>query len=450
MESSREFKDMLEDKIVDFLDFIEEDYLPFLIIGHRDADGLISSSIIAKLLYEKKIPFVFRLLNSLDAKEIKETAFSKIIIADFQVKEEISRLGENKRILVIDHHPPIGDTEKLLVINPYLMGLDGKYDCCCSTLAYILVSHVDDFFIYLAPLAIAGALEDRQDLDERRYFRKINKLVLEEAEEAALISKSMGLVCYSSFSENLAKVFSLMLEPFNMRTFNDHEKSFKFLLECGVSKEILNKRFSELDEKSHSEIFKSLARKMLKEGFDPMIIERIYGYNYVTNAYGKSKNLRQMAKAIDFLARSMNIDTWLLAILEDKLSSFDFSKYFDEYINLIHRILVSAFSEKKYKQYNKFLHFHVEGKYYNFIGSFANLLVASDLKGDVIVFSSETEEGLLKISLRTRKKDIDLGNIAFSIANKLAGNGGGHKDAAGLIIASDKLNDFLSVLDSVL
>jgi single-stranded DNA-specific DHH superfamily exonuclease len=54
----------LENVIESIIDFIEEDFSPVFIASHYDADGLASAIILAKIFYQKKIPFVLRLINS--------------------------------------------------------------------------------------------------------------------------------------------------------------------------------------------------------------------------------------------------------------------------------------------------------------------------------------------------------------------------------------------------
>jgi len=163
----------LESKILRAIEFIEEDYSPIFIVSHYDTDGLSAALILIKILYNKKIPFVFRTVSSLDEVEnVKESAFNRIILIDFQISEEIITLSKYKRILMIDHHQ-ILDYDiygQMMLLNPYLFQIDGNKDACSSCIAYLLAKSIDESLVYLSPLALAGALEDKQDVAEKRFF----------------------------------------------------------------------------------------------------------------------------------------------------------------------------------------------------------------------------------------------------------------------------------------
>src|SRR5579875_793997 len=440
-----------ESKLENFTKFFDEDFLPFLLVGHYDADGLISLSIIAKLLYIKKIPFIFRISEVLNANEIKESAFYKIIIVDFQITEEISKIGEEKRILVIDHHPIRGDAERLMVIHPVVLGINDDVSSCSSTLSYLLARCIDDSFIELSPLAIAGALEDRLDREDKRGFRGINKIVLEEAEEVGLINKEEGLICYGDFSETLLDVLVHSFEPFFPNLFSSRESALEYLKGCDIANDLLDKPLNEIQKEQQAEIGKKLAKRMLKEGFRASIIEKIYGYNYSTSMHSKYRNLRFIAKSIDFIARSMNYGEFIDVLFKDRLHHFSFEKYFNEYINVIDKILLRSMREKRKKEYKKLYFLSFEGKIDRYVGSFANLLSSSNINKPVIVIASEFGKDMYKLSLRSNNSiDADLGSLASIISKKLNGSGGGHKHASGAIVPKENLNAFLEELDASL
>jgi RecJ-like exonuclease len=441
----------INSKFENISSFFEEDFLPFLIVAHYDADGLISSSILAKLLFNEKIPFVLRISENLKPNELLESAFSKIIILDFQLKEDLAKIGEEKRILVIDHHPIKGDKEKVNLIHPSIFGYENEFDACSSTLSYLLAKHFDDSFIDLAPFVICGMLEDRHDREEKRSFRGLNKIVLDEAEEAGLINKKEGLISYCEFNEPLYKVVSLMFDPFMPNIFSSKERTIDFLKACGISESLINKNFEELNEKDHAEISQKIAIRLLNEGFKAAKVERIFGMNYELLVYSKSKNLRLIGKSIDYLARSLNYEGFIEALFNDKLYRFNFNQYFDECVSFISRIFLPLFQEKRIKEYKKFVLLKFEGKIDRFVGLFANLISASNITKHVVAVSSEFSKDEYKISFRAEEgSKYDLGSIVSNIAKNYQGSGGGHSSAAGAIIPKDYLEDFLEEFDNAL
>lgn len=438
----------LEESINKILDLIDEDPLPFLILAHYDSDGLISSSIIAKILYDKKLPFVLRIVDELNVEEIKESSFNKVILLDLQVKEELNRLGEEKRIISIDHHPLKVDHSKILCFNPYLFGYDGNSDACASTLAYLIAKEYDDSLIDLAPLVLVASLEDRQDIAENRNFKGINKNILEESEEAGLIDKGLGIISYLNFDESFLKSFSLLFEPFIHDIFDDLKKCEEFLKECGLKNEMINKKFSEMETEEHAMIAKAIASKLLKKGYSPSSIERIYGYNFRVYNLGKYTNLRYISKSINYISRSMNYDKFLKYFLKENISKLNFESYFNEYISLIKNFLISIIKEKKIKEYKNFIYAAFPKRLEKFVGDFAYLISSSNIEKEYFVFASDHDEIFVKISIRSRSQSkVDLGEISSSLAKNLEGSGGGHRNASGALIPKKNFDAFLKDLD---
>lgn len=441
----------LESKLETYIKFFDEDFLPFLLIGHYDADGLISLSIIAKILYQRRIPFILRISETLNVNEIKESAFSKIVILDFQLNEEIIKVAEEKRILLIDHHPLKSETEKLLLLHPSILGINDEYSACSSTLAYLVARNIDDSFVDLSPLAIAGALEDKMDIEEKRSFRGINKLVLDEAEEAGLINKEEGLICYTDFSDTIPKIISLSFEPFFPNLFSSQEKAMEYLKRCDIDNKYFNKSYNEISKNEIAEITKKIAKQLLKEGYSASLVEKLYGYNFITSLHIKHRNLRFIAKSIDYLARSSNFSDFLNSLFNERLYRFPFEKYFNEYISLIERTLLKWIYEKKTKEYKKLFYLKFEGKIDRFVGSFANLLISSNINKPVIVIASEFSDEEYKLSLRANEAFTgDLASLVSIIAKKHGGNGGGHRKACGAIIPKAYIEDFLEELNDSL
>ena len=442
----------LENVIESIIDFIEEDFSPVFIASHYDADGLASAIILAKIFYQKKIPFVLRLINShYDIEEIYDYPYNRIIIADMSYNSIIKKIAKKKKIVLIDHHQfdTTLDYSELIFLNPYLFNYDGNNDASSSTLCYLIAKQIDEFNIDLSIIALAGAIGDKQDVTENRFFKGINLDVYNEAEEAGLISKQLGLVSYSNLNDNLINTFSLIFEPFIFEIFNNAEAAKDFLRKCEIDEKFFNVKLNEINEKEQIEICKKVAKKLLKEGYFHYYVGRLFGFNYKI-FYNKINNLRQLFLILDLSGRY----NYYMDIIKNFLvNKIDLNKLFNDYINIVKNNLENIFKRKKDKEYKSF--FYVDLLNINnerIVGNILDLLISSNISNkDVFVGASQSKHGIkLSFRLRNKEKEINLGEKVREVAKKFNGIGGGHKEAAGAIIATEYLNNFLSTFDSIL
>jgi len=442
----------IESIVGNIVDFIEGDYSPIFIATHYDADGLASALILSKILYQKKIPFILRLVNShRDIEEFQDYPYNRIIIADMSFNEIIKKLSKNKKIVLIDHHQFDSslDYSEFIFLNPYLFNYDGNSDFSSSTLCYLIAKQIDENNIDLSIIALAGALGDKQDVAENRFFKGINLNVYNDAEEAGLISRQLGLISYTSLSENLLNTFSLILEPFMLETFNNIQHSKDFLKKCEINEKFFNVKLSEINEKDQIEICKKIAKEMLKEGFPHYYVGRLFGFNYKI-FYNKINNLRQLSLILDFSGRYNNYNDIIKYLFFGKI---DISKILTNYLSIVKNNLENIIKRKKIKEYKNL--FYVDLLNMNnerIVGIILDLLVSSNISNkDVFVGASQSKYGLkLSFRLRNKEKEINLGEKVREVAKKFNSIGGGHKEAAGAIISENSLENFLLSFDSSL
>jgi len=341
------------------------------------------------------------------------------------------------------------DYSEFIFLNPYLFNYDGNSDFSSSTLLYLIAKQIDENNIDLSIIALAGALGDKQDVAENRFFKGINLNVYNDAEEAGLISRQLGLISYTSLSENLLNTFSLILEPFMLETFNNIQHSKDFLKKCEINEKFFNVKLSEINEKDQIEICKKIAKEMLKEGFPHYYVGRLFGFNYKI-FYNKINNLRQLSLILDFSGRYNNYNDIIKYLFFGKI---DISKILTNYLSIVKNNLENIIKRKKIKEYKNL--FYVDLLNMNnerIVGIILDLLVSSNISNkDVFVGASQSKYGLkLSFRLRNKEKEINLGEKVREVAKKFNSIGGGHKEAAGAIISENSLENFLLSFDSSL
>src|SRR5206468_4751176 len=67
-------------------------------------------------------------------------------------------------VVVLDHHKPIRDSEKIAHVNPHFFGVDGAREMCGPTTTWLFALVLDERNWDLAGPAIAGAIGDKQAL----------------------------------------------------------------------------------------------------------------------------------------------------------------------------------------------------------------------------------------------------------------------------------------------
>ncbi len=135
-----------------------------LIFTHDDPDGLTSGAILKELVENVggravvKLPPTYELDESLLDSELAKDDYGAVIVSD---KGTVSYYDEYvdkvDKFIIIDHHPPIGEVKKCLLINP---NINGYYSCSTSYLAHMLMTYLEYGSKYDDFLALVGLKGD--------------------------------------------------------------------------------------------------------------------------------------------------------------------------------------------------------------------------------------------------------------------------------------------------
>ena len=176
------------------------------VVSHYDADGIAAAGIICRALYGLGFDFHVSLMRNPFTKgldRLKDEENELLVFSDMgsgQI-ETIKELGCT--VVILDHHQSVKTKvgKNIVQVNANECGLDGNYDACGSTLSYVFVTRLDKRFEQLAPLALAGAVGDKQHIGG---FRGLNQIILDKALQNRQLESSVGLkLSGSSLSEAL-------------------------------------------------------------------------------------------------------------------------------------------------------------------------------------------------------------------------------------------------------
>ncbi|MCL2148548.1 MAG: DHH family phosphoesterase [Methanomassiliicoccaceae archaeon] len=138
------------------------------VYSHYDADGISAAAITAKALLRAGKAFRVTLLTSLNdqaMEAIRGDPSGCVILTDLGASylEELGSLGRD--VIVLDHHPPEGESAGVCHANPHLYGIDGMTDGCGATMAFLFAVTLSEGNWDLVQVALAGIAGDKQHIN---------------------------------------------------------------------------------------------------------------------------------------------------------------------------------------------------------------------------------------------------------------------------------------------
>ncbi len=154
-----------------------------VVFGHRDADG-ICAAMLANLGMGDKNVSVRIIRHGMHIGDMAPYAKGKLaLFVDYGSSELPSITRHLDTFLILDHHPS-KETHPMMV-NPWDFGIDGTRELSGAGVTYLVMRAYDAANVRLAPLAIVGAMGDKQYLSS---FSGPNALLIADADSQGLVS----------------------------------------------------------------------------------------------------------------------------------------------------------------------------------------------------------------------------------------------------------------------
>ena len=403
------------------------------VIGHVDADGISSASIIAIALeragYRYHISIKPTIPNLI--KEIKKEENELIIFADIGsgYLKEMEKLKSN--VIILDHHLSYDEVpSNVMYVNVRLYGIDGSREACGATVAYFFARALDENNVDLSQLAIVGAIGDKQEM------RGYNKKVLDEGIANGFIEMKDE---YIFEGKTLKDALENSIEPY----FTNFISANSFIENLGFEPQ---KRFEELDDGERKKLLSALTLKLLEQGCSEIEWKKrmIYG-----SYYG---NLHEMASKLNASARLNEYGIGIAACMGDKKAKERIFILQEKYRDEIRKEMREMEKKEPYEM-NKFIYFYNDKKTLGGVLAGLSLKYLPKFqKGKPVVAIAYNEN--IDISARATQEmvesGINLGEAMKKAAEKAGGRGGGHPIAAGATVPKDREEDFLKALDEFL
>jgi single-stranded-DNA-specific exonuclease len=437
------------------------------VVSHLDADGLTAASIMAKSLHRLGALFRVRIGKQLDeglVEALVADGVSPIIFTDFGsggldlLKSRLSRTD----VVVIDHHPPLGDTFPLLTqVNPHSHGFNGAQEISGAGVAYTVAKALDASNIDLASLAVVGALGDSQDRNAKRELISLNQAIVADGVDAGCLRVETDLTLYGRETRPIHKALAYTTNPFLPGLSGEEDKCLGFLVNLGIDLQA-DGRWRAVNDLSANEkqtIFSEIAKLVSANRLPNTVALSLIGAVYTLLHEDRGTYMRDAREYASLLNACGRMDKAGLGVsigVGDRERALDeaqdvFTRYkqtLAEYMNWV-LTTPNVIDERE----NIYL---VDGRGMireNMLGTVTTILISSNIlvKDKPLIAFTAAEHDMLKISGRATAthiaKKLNLGTIFQEASSEFGGLGGGHDVAAGAQLPQACADAFVQRVD---
>ena len=419
-----------------------------LIVTHIDADGLASGSIVFASLMRKGANVTLRTVPDLDSKTIRELEAQRY---DFYIFTDlastlIAELGAafDGRYLVIDHHQlSEGDMLNPAVVNAWAYGFDGGREACSSSMAYFFATSIDPSNRDLSPLAVVGAVADRQDTGQERSLTGLNRAAMEEARSSGLLTLSKDLMFTGRETRPIHESIALTSTPFLKGLTGSRDAALSVLHESGLQLKDGGtwRTISSLSAEEKMKLTEVVASMLGPAEGATDAIASLVGEVYTLefeDSFTPLRDAREFATLLNACGRMAVPGTGISICLGDRSEALKAAmKTLSEYRLGINKALEALTGDTSRLEHRGPIVF-VRGEGVvdeKLLGPVISILTSSPgFKDMVVVGTSSSRNSELKVSSRIGDSfpgTVNLGLVMREAAEGVGGVGGGHTMAAG-------------------
>ncbi|UCE38049.1 MAG: DHH family phosphoesterase [Thermoplasmata archaeon] len=412
------------------------------LISHYDADGICAAGILCHTLLRQGLKFHVTLTRSLKDEFVdilKKEDYPVTIFCDMG-SGHLDALKEFKnKVIILDHHTAQSNSDEPLLINPHFYGMDGTYDICGSSLAFMFACVINEKNWDLSALALAGIIGDKQHLDGLSGY---NAHLFEMAKDKGIVDERKML----KFSSNLVKNALLEdLDPFIKGMTGREDRILEFIRNMKLDSDI---KFEDLDEEQMRLLLSAIIIRLLAQKVRPEIAEGVITKKYwiwKMNLYASD-----LSNFINSCGRMDNMGTGLALCLGEEMALKKAIKLRATYKDELRFGLLKLEEEGAHDMQNIQFFYNDNS---SLAGAYAGLGMMYLFNSEKPTFALSVEEEKTKVSCRGTKylvsKGLDLARACRDSANEVGGRGGGHPVASGATIPKGKEEAFLKHVDEI-
>ncbi len=413
------------------------------IYSHYDADGVSAASIIAQTLLREGKEFratLFTTLNDYNMDIIRSTKADCIIITDLGASY-IDQLDAMKQdIVVLDHHTIISEAQRICYANPHLYGIDGMTSGCGATMALLFSVTMNERNWDLVQVAFAGIAGDRQHING---LSGLNTYLLEQGKKRGFVEEMPGSLIPAG---DLMTQLFLTTDPYIRGVSGNEAGVAKLLDDAGIDR---GKSYMDLTDDERRKLSSLIAVRLTQQGMLEQSMNEIARNRYYLKGLGM--DAEYLSSVLNSCGRSGFGGMGISAGMGDR-------KSIELGANLMKdsdKDLVLNMVELDKKGLNQRKHFQwFDSSDSGFTGMLCG--ISMQCIGDPNKPTIGMNRSKEPVNLSSRgmwcqlDKGIDLAVAMREACNTVGGDGGGHRIAAGGSIPSEKVEEFLDVLDGIL
>ncbi|MDG6940879.1 MAG: DHH family phosphoesterase [Nitrososphaerota archaeon] len=430
-----------------------------LVVTHIDADGLCSGSAVFAALKRKGANVALRTVPDLDAKTVlslKELGHEFHIFTDLGstlVRELEAAFGGD--FLVIDHHQiSEADMANRSVINAWAYGFDGGKEACSSAMAYFFAAALDQANADLSPLAVVGAVADRQDAGPGRSLTGLNRAALGDAQSRGLMSVTTDLMFTGRETRPVHEAVALTSTPLLKGLTGSKDAVLALLHQSGLTLKDGGswRTVSSLSQDEKKRLVEALAGVVGPQEGASDALAGIFGEVYTLrfeDAFTPLRDAREFGTLLNSCGRMGASGTGISVCLGDRSQALKAAmKSLSEYRSGINKALSGLTSEpSRMERHGSLVFVNGEGLVdEKLLGPVISILTSTpEFKDKVVVGRATGRDAEVKISSRVPISfagEVNLGLLMKEAAEAVDGVGGGHEMAAGAKIPSSRTDTF--------
>jgi single-stranded-DNA-specific exonuclease len=412
------------------------------ILCHYDPDGTTSAAILARALMRRGKRVHATMSHALDAttvERIKAEPNELLFVSDMGSAQLDLLESLPFPVVVLDHHKPLRDSERIVHVNPHLFGIDGAREMCGATTTWLFTLSLDEANWDLAGIAAAGAIGDKQGLGG---FVGVNAALFGEAVDRKILVPERRLALRD---RPLSQALALSISPYFRGIGGRPEAADVFLRSAGIDPAAA---LRQLDASQRRHLTSVLATRLVEQGAAPEALDVLVEDRYwIEPDQIYAQDLEAYVNSCDRLEQ---MGLGMSVCLGDREAIVKAESLLDQYtsrvLDYLQKLETEGMFTKKHIQL-----FYCEEP--SLAGSVAGAGIQFYFDESRPVFGLSVMEKQTKISARGTRgqigRGIDLAAACREAAEALGGDGGGHNIASGATIPKGKEERFVALVDEI-
>jgi len=412
------------------------------LLCHYDGDGASAAAVLARAFWRWGKGFQISLTSVLDdatASRVREEGNGALVVADMGSGQLDAVEGLARAAVVLDHHRPPRDSERVVHVNPHLAGIDGAHGACGATLAWAFALAVNERNWDAAGVAMAGAIADRQHVPA---YDGMNAPLFSEAVNRGVLRRERGpAIPEGPLGEALASSYL----PYFAELAGRPDEAAKALRRLSIDPA---HAWRDLAGAKRQALASYLATHLMRQGAIPEAVEMLVEDKYWIE--GARRYAGDLADAVNACCR-MGAEGLAVALaMGDAGAAAQAEIHRQAYGQRVLAHLTRLEREGSF-QGKHLAFFYCDEP--SLAGNVAGIAIQYLWNGARPLIALSVTDGTTRVSARGTKalvaRGLDLAAAMREVGTAVGGAGGGHDVAAGATIPKGKEEKFVASVDEL-